>query len=145
MLDYFFETFPPNDNDEKENPVNMKIYEPPKKDDPSLSLVMLATLSGDAEVVDYVLDKSTIEEVMHCYRYAQGQIRHARFHKPTIAAWRAVQQMLEQKQGFSAPPELAARPHNRPHYNTGGGNKWKHSRNGATKVQRGKEGPKMLA
>ena len=146
MLDYFFEAFPPYEPDGKEIPNNMKIYEPPRQDDPSVSLVMLATFSGDAEVVDYVLDPSTIEEVEHCYRYAQNQIRQARFHRPTIAAWKAVQQMLAQKPGFSPPPELAARPHNRPHYATArNGPKWHSGRKAGPKAHQEKGMPKAAA
>jgi len=124
MLDYFFEAFPPYNSEGEEIPANMRVYDPTKPDDPAMSLVMLATLSGDAEVVDYVLDRSTVEEVEHAYRYAQLQIRQARFHKPTIAAWRSVQQMLQQKDGFSIPLEFAARSHTRPHFTSRGGKTW---------------------
>lgn len=124
MLDYFFETFPPFNSKGEENSTNMKVYEPTKQDDPATSLVMLATLSGDAEVIDYVLDRGTVDEVEHCYRYARARVRQASFHKPTIATWKAVQQMLEQKEGFSPPLEFAARSHIRPHYNSRGGRTW---------------------
>lgn len=116
MLDYFFEAFPPYDSEGEENRLDMKVYEPAKKDDPATSLVMLATLSGDAEVIDYVLDRSTVEEVEHCYRYAQTQIRQAHHHKSTISAWKSVQQMLAQKEGFTPASGYAARTHGPQHY-----------------------------
>lgn len=124
MLDYFFEAFPPYDSEGAENPNNIKAYEPSKPEDPATSLVMLATLSGDAEVIDYVLDRSTIEEVEHAYRYAQTQIRHARSYRPTITAWKAVQRMLEQKESFSPPLEFMTRLSNGPRRYPGGGKTW---------------------
>lgn len=103
MLDYFFETFPPLDCDGQENPVNMKIYNPVDRNDMSTSLVFLATLSGDAEVVDYVLDKASIREVKYAWRFVQSQLRKCRYHKMPSDDWEEVLQMLEQKEGFVPP------------------------------------------
>lgn len=114
MLDYFFDAFPPYDQKGKEVAVNMKVYEPSNPENPDASLVMLATRTGDAEVVDYVLDRATLAEVECAYRYAQAQVRQARFHKPTIAGWKAVQRMLQEREGFAPPPEIALRHHPRP-------------------------------
>jgi hypothetical protein len=105
---------------------NMRIYEAPIDKGTAGSLVMLATESGDAEVIDYVLDRSTLEEVEHCYKHSQKKLREARYDSESFSAWRSVQLMLEQKEGFQMPLELADRPHGRPIHASKGGKRWCH-------------------
>lgn len=136
MLDYFFDAFPPYSHKGEKILTNMKVYEPVNPEDPATSLVMLATRTGDAEVIDYVLDRSTLEEVEHAYRYTQAQLRQARFHKPTSVRWKNAQRMLEQKEGFSPPLEFALRNYHRPQHSVRGGKTWHKNRNQVEKPRR---------